>query len=173
MRALTLACALLLAPGAALAQSDPASEGRPLRVAAEAGGGVLGGVGGGLLGGAVGAASCSRESGLFCLGPVMVGAAVGGALGLGLGVWGAGTLADGEGGLGYTLLGTLGGVGTLGVGALLFDGLGWEPPEAVTGVLVVLLPLSFSIAAYELSHGASSQTGSRGTALMVAAPLRF
>lgn len=173
MRALTFACALLFAPGAAWAQSEPGSEGRPLRIAAEAGGGVLGGVGGVLLGGAFGAASCSRESGLFCVGPVMLGAAVGGALGLGLGVWGAGTLADGEGGLGYTYLGTLGGLGTLGVGALLFDALGWEPPEAVTGGLIVLLPLSFSIAAYELSHGASSETGSRGTALMVAVPLRF
>jgi hypothetical protein len=144
-----------------------------VRIAAEAGGGVLGG-GIGLIGGvAFGAAACG-DRGLECLGAGFAGAFVGTAVGVGIGTWVGGNIADGNGGLGYTYLGELGGVLSLAILAGFASELEIEPPPVVTILTVIALPVGGAVLGYELSHDNDDETTSSSAApLLVTVPIVF
>jgi hypothetical protein len=143
-----------------------------VRIAAEAGGGIVGGGVGGLAGGLLGAATCG-ENGLGCIGPAVVGMAVGAAGGMGFGTWVGGNIADGNGGIGYTYLGELGGLLVLLIGGGIIAELDGEPPPALTALLVIGLPLAGAVIGYELSHDDDEETGSGSAPLMVRVPIAF
>jgi hypothetical protein len=157
----------LLAPRIARAEEPDG-----VRIAAEAGGGVLG-AGVGFIGGlAFGAAACG-EGGLGCIGAAMFGGAVGATGGLGLGTWVGGNIADGNGGIGYTYLGELGGLLALTIVVGVASELDIEPPPVVTVLGVLALPIGGAILGYELSHDDDEATGSSGAPLVVTVPVVF
>ena len=101
-------------------------------------GGVGGAAAGALSGGLLAAALTNKNTdGFAALGGVILGFVVGGSLGTGVGVWAAGDLDGGNGGLGWSLLGgTLGTIGGFAIGGSLNQGADtvWMP---FTGALVL------------------------------------
>jgi hypothetical protein len=127
---------------------------QPVRLLAEAGGGLVGGALGTLGGAVLGAAYGNSNGGGFAaLGYFILGAAAGNILFMPLGTWAGGTLADGNGSILFTYLG--GGAGVVG-GALLTAALGsvadgdWLFPVSLA--LLVIFPLGGAMLGYELTH---------------------
>ena|GEM_PF-2785650 len=152
-----LACGLLAASGPALAGSpahaafDP-DEDRAVRITSETGFGILGGTAGAFGGAFTTGLMCvafeSSDSGFGCFGAAIIGGLAGEFFGIWLGSWAGGQLAGGNGGLGWTLLGTASGALVTGViiAAAEIDvgDLGWW-------IFTSVLPLAGSIVGYELS----------------------
>lgn len=150
---------------------------RPARVAAEVGGGAAATALGGVIGGFIGAQTCDSNSSnnpivgmmdaIGCSVGTVFSAFIGGYAFMGVGVWGTGTLAGGNGGVGYTYLGE--GVGVLGAGTVaLFLGVASDDtPGWVYASLFVALPLAGAVFGYELSteHEPQSGPGSSSTPL--------
>ncbi len=137
---------------------DPAED-RPWRIAGESLGGVVGGAAGVFSVGLLSYGSCALVDGggrgFGCLVPAVLGAYVGGAAGVSLGVWGAGELAGANGGFGWTLLGTLSGT-TVAVTTLLLSDI--EQGDPAWWLLFVGLPLTGAIVGYELSTEPDERT---------------
>lgn len=154
-----LAPHLLVAILAGPAMVGPAHAERPERVAVELGGGVIGGAAGAFSLGLLSAGVCALTDGgkrsFGCLVPAVAGAYVGGAVGIPLGVWGAGNLMDGDGGLGWTMLGSLSGT-TLAVTTLLLTDI--EQGSPLWWTLLIGLPLTGAVLGYELSASQDSPT---------------
>lgn len=137
---------------------DPAED-RPWRVAGESLGGAIGGAAGVFSGGLLGYGTCVLLDGggrsFGCLLPAAVVAYVGGTAGLSLGVWGAGELAGGNGGFGWTMLGALSGATVAATTLLLSD---IEQGDPAWWIILVGLPLTGAILGYELSTERDAKT---------------
>jgi hypothetical protein len=144
---------------------------------------------GGIIGGIIGAQSCGSTGsanplvGLMdaigCSVSTVFGAFVGGYAAMGVGVWGTGTLAGGNGGAGYAYLGE--GVGLLSAGTIsLFLGAASDDvPDWLYGSLFAALPLAGAVAGYELSTqrapqpGGSSSSALSRPAFLLSVPFSF
>lgn len=126
--------------------------------------GLGAGVGGALLGGLVGVAAGANDRGGDCvgagpcgggmnLGPLLLGVGIGWFGGVPLGVTLAGNARGGNGGYGWSLLGTLGGSMAAG---LLGYAINPEPREgsSATGYLALLGGVAGALVGYELSNTA-------------------
>jgi len=142
----------LASPGASL-EDRPSSGSRALRISAELALGAAGMFGGGLAGLAIGAAACDTNASdtewFPCLGPMVVGGGIGAMTGTPLAIWLGGTALDGNGGVGWTLLGSTAGF------------LAWAAvaaaAEGEAGAWVGLaLPLIGSVLGFELTSDASA-----------------
>jgi len=147
-------------PGALVrgaADVDEESPSRAGRVAAEVGGGIAGF----FLPGFVGAY-------LVCLGgcsDVGIGVAVTAALlGLPTGVWLAGNAVDGNGGWGWTLIGSL--AGWVFAGGILAAGAGSD--SAIPAVIAGMFPVAGAVVGYELSSDPSAEAAERRAARFTA-----
>lgn len=125
---------------------------RPERIAVELGGGVVGGAAGAFTLGLVSAGVCALvgegDRSFGCLVPAVAGGYVGGALGVPLGVWGAGNLMEGDGGLGWTTLGSLSGTAVAATTLIVSD---IEQGSPLWWTLIIALPVTGAIVGYELS----------------------
>ncbi|MBL8783919.1 MAG: hypothetical protein JNJ59_03370 [Deltaproteobacteria bacterium] len=143
--------AIAVVPARAAGPSD-VEDGRPGRIGAEVGLGLLGGTAGFFTGGLLGYGICGlggggdREWG--CLAPALLGAHLGAFAGISMGVYGGGELAGGDGALGWTFLGSTAGLVT--AGTILWAA--EVDPGSLTWWLVgVGLPLAGGIVGYELT----------------------
>lgn len=132
---------------------------RPERIAVELGGGVVGGAAGAFSLGVLSAGVCAlTDAGarsFGCLIPAVAGAYLGGAVGIPLGVWGFGNLMDGDGGLGWTMLGSLSGTAIAATTLVLTD---IEQGSPLWWTLLIGLPLTGAVLGYELSASEDSPT---------------
>lgn len=148
--ALAVVMATGLSPSTALAAGP--EEDRGWRVSAETLGGLVGGAAGVLSSGMLGFGLCKAAGGGFetfgCILPAVVGAYVGGAVGIPMGVWGAGELMGADGGLGWAMLGSVSGAVVAGTLVAVTD---IEHGDPAFWLLVVGLPLTGAILGYELS----------------------
>jgi len=136
----------------ARAAFDP-DEDRALRITSETGFGILGGAAGAFTGAIAGGLLCSALSddakqSFGCLGGALIGGLTGEFLGIWLGSFAGGEIAGGNGGLGWTLVGTSSGAVVagllLGMAEIDVGALGWW-------LIATALPLAGSIVGYELS----------------------
>jgi hypothetical protein len=111
------------------------------------GGVVLGGLAGGFAGLLVGPGE--SDVNLMPLIGAATGAAILGTVGLSLGVWGAGLAMDGNGGIGWTFLGSSAGVATAMLGTFASNN------GVVATALFATLPLAGALLGYELSSSDS------------------
>jgi hypothetical protein len=144
--------ALGLGLGPSTAQAARPGEDRGWRVSAEALGGLVGGAAGVFSSGMLGFGVCKAAGGgletFGCILPAVVGAYVGGAVGIPLGVWGVGELRGADGGLGWTMLGSVSGAVVAGTLVAVTD---IDHGDPAFWLLIVGLPLTGAILGYELS----------------------
>jgi len=137
--------------GPARAAFDP-EEDRPLRITSATGFGILGGAAGGFTGALAGGLLCEAASsdggGFGCIGGALIGGLTGEFIGIWLGSYAGAELVGGNGGLGWTLVGTTSGAllaaAVLSVGQVDLGDIGWW-------LLATALPLAGSVIGYELS----------------------
>lgn len=147
-----MAIAVVVAPARAAGPAEDVEDGRPGRIGAEVGLGLLGGTAGFFSGGLLGYGLCGlgggggREWG--CLAPALLGAHLGAFVGISMGVYGGGELAGGDGGLGWTFLGST--AGLVSAGTILWAA-EVEPGSVAWWLLGVGLPLVGGIVGYELT----------------------
>ena len=141
------------APGAPL-EDRPTMGSRAGRISAELALGAAGMLGGGLAGFAIGSATCNAsasDSDWFpCLGPMVVGGGIGAMAGTPLAIWLGGTALDGNGGLGWTLLGSSAGFLAWGAIAAAAEG-------DMGAWLGLALPLAGGVLGFELTSDPSAR----------------
>ncbi len=131
----------------------PPSEGRRVgRVFAEAGLGLVGMLVGGFGGALVGMMPCAGGSSADgeCIDSLVAGVLIGLGLGTPAGIALAGRALDGNGGFGWTLLGTS-------IGFLVAGGLVSSVDDSDSGAALALVPVLGGILAYELSSDTSAR----------------
>lgn len=143
----------LAAPGAPL--EDRATSGsRVGRISAELALGAAGMFGGGLAGFAIGAAACdssATDAEWFpCLGPMAIGGAIGAVAGTPLAIWLGGTALDGNGGFGWTLLGSS-------AGFLAWAAVAAAAEGDMGAWLGLALPLVGGVLGFELTSDSSAR----------------
>lgn len=151
MRALPAGLMLVAAlSSGAHAAFDP-QEDRPLRITSATGFGILGGAAGALAGVVAGGLLCEAADGggeWGCLSGALYGGLTGEFLGIWLGTYAGAELVGGNGGIGWTLVGTTSGallaVGVMGVAQVDLGDTAWW-------LLATVLPLAGSVIGYELS----------------------
>ncbi len=142
----------LAAPGARL-DEEPATGARALRISVELALGTAGLFGGGLAGLEIGAAACDETASdtewFPCLGAAVVGGGIGALTVTPLAIWLGGSALDGNGGLGWTFLGTS-------AGFLAWTGFVAAAQGEDVAWLGLLLPLAGGVLGFELSSDSSA-----------------
>jgi hypothetical protein len=153
---------------------DPGEQ-RAVRATTEtllgAGGALLGGVAFGAVGCAIDSPRGETRRGWGCLGGAVLGGVLGAAITAPIAVWATGTAFGANGGLGYTYLGELAGLGVGIPSAYFLSQI--DAPGPLIALVAIGLPLAGSVIGYELSTEAKAGSASAGSPLAASRPLQL